>query len=104
MRYGRFLKIALGIVGLVLAGSFAAEPATAQVYYYQCPPGYAYRVGYGCYPLSYFYGPPTYVYPGFGFNFFYGLGVNRGFHGHGHPARRGVHPGARPHGAHPGRH
>jgi len=102
MRHGRLLgqlKLTLGIAGLVIAALCISEPASAQVYY-QCPPGYAYRAGYGCLPLSYFYGPPTYVYPGLGFNFFYGFGIGRGFHGHGHPVGRGVHPGGR--GGHPG--
>jgi hypothetical protein len=108
MREGRLLpklKLALGIVGLVTAASCMPEPTAAQVYnypyYYQCPPGYAYRLDYGCYPLSYFYGPPTYIYPNPGFNFFYGFGIGRGFHGHGHPVGRGVHPGGRAHGSHP---
>jgi hypothetical protein len=105
MRQGRLLltlKLALGIAGFVIVAFCMTEPATAQVYYYQCPPGYAFRVGYGCYPLSYFYGPPTYVYPGFGFNFFYGFNIGRGFRHHNHPVGRSVHPGGRAHGTHPG--
>ena len=107
MRQGRLLpklKLALGVVGLVIAASCISEPAAAQVYYYQCPPGYAYQAGYGCLPLSYFYGPPAYVYPNFSFPFFYGLSISRGFRGHGrdgHFVRRGGHPAGR--GGHSGR-
>jgi hypothetical protein len=102
MRQGRLLpklRLALGIVGLVVAASCIPEPAAAQIYYYQCPPGYAYRAGYGCLPLSYFYGPPTYVYPNYGFGFFYGPRIGRGFHPR-HPGGRGGHAPGR--GGHPG--
>jgi hypothetical protein len=98
------LKLTLGVVGLIIG----AQPALAQAYNpyynYYCPPGYALRVGYGCMPLSYFYGPPTYVYPGFGFNYFYGFNISRSFHHHtGRSVHRGTarHPS---HGAHPDRH
>jgi hypothetical protein len=97
-------KLALGVISLVIV---VAQPAFAQYYDYNyyCPPGYALRVGYGCMPLSYFYGPPTYAYPGFGFRFFYGPSFRyHSFH-HGHPLGHRVHPGSRAghpgHGAHP---
>jgi len=60
----------LAALGLAV-GVLASRPADAQVVY-QCPPGYAYDPTYGCLPLSYFYGPPAYPYPGVGFGFFYG--------------------------------
>lgn len=59
-------------VGLVIAVSAMSERASAQPYYYQCPYGYYYLAGYGCAPLSYYYGPPYYAYPNFSFGFFYG--------------------------------
>jgi hypothetical protein len=59
------------------------------------PDGYYYDPAYGCEPLSYFYGPPTYVYPDYGFGFFYGGGWGRGGHGFGHG---GGHPGGGFHG------
>jgi hypothetical protein len=49
--------IALIIVFLATSGRVIAQG------YYQCPDGYYYDPGYGCVPLSYFYGPPTYVFP-----------------------------------------
>ena len=69
------------------AGAATSRSAHAQGYPYQCPPGYYFDPNYGCVPLSYFYGPPTYVYPGFSFGFFYG---GHWDHWHGH------HPGGAP--------
>ena len=69
-----------GSIGLFMAASAISERASAQVYY-QCPYGYAYLEGYGCEPLSYFYGPPVYAYPNYGFGFFYGGGWGRGYGG-----------------------
>ncbi len=81
----------IGCVGLVIAVLVTSEHVSAQ-YYYQCPDGYYYDPVYGCEPLSYFYGPPTYVYPDIGFGFFYGGGWGRGVaHGGGHPGGGG-HP------------
>ena len=48
MRQGRLLPtrtLALAIAGLVIAASSLSVPAAAQVYYYQCPPGYGYLDG-----------------------------------------------------------
>lgn len=77
----------VAIAFAILSGAMS-EHAEAQVY--QCPPGYYYDPSYGCLPLSYFYGPPySYVYPDFGFDFFYGGGYRgRGF-GRGGVAPRG---------------
>jgi len=84
------LLVALGCA----AGGLLPRHADAQVVY-ECPPGYAYDPTYGCVPLSYFYGPPAYVYPGFGFGFFYG---GHWDHWHeGHPRGGAPHGGA-PHG------
>ena len=91
-------------IGLVIASSAISERASAQPYYYQCPPGYYYLAGYGCAPLSYYYGPPYYAYPNFSFGFFYGGRwggapyYRYGYGGHGRP---GGHPGGRS-GGHPG--
>jgi hypothetical protein len=97
----RAVRLLCGI-GLVIAVSAVSERASAQPYYYQCPPGYYYMAGYGCAPLSYYYGPPYYAYPNFSFGFFYG-----GRHWGGWPRsgyggrgfyRGGGHPrGGRPH-------
>ncbi len=78
-------------VGLVIAASAISERASAQPYYYQCPYGYYYLQGYGCAPLSYYYGPPYYAYPDFSFGFFYGGRGGRwgGWPGHGYYGGRG---------------
>jgi hypothetical protein len=96
----RAARLLFGI-GLVVGVSALAEHASAQPYYYSCPPGYYYLAGYGCAPLSYAYGPPYYSYPNFGFNFFYGgnwggygYGGGRGYYGgHGGHAYSGGHGG-----------
>ena len=80
------------LFGISLAVPVVA-PAQAQ---YVCPDGYYYDPTYGCVPNDYLTGPPYYyVYPDFGFGFFYGGGWQRGHgavpppHGvfHGGPAR-----------------
>lgn len=68
----------------------------AQAYYYQCPAGYYWDPSYGCLPLRYFYGPPTYVYPDIGFGLFYGGRWYARPHPH---ARPGAPHGGAPHGA-----
>jgi len=84
-------------ISLIIAILLISERVSAQTYY-QCPDGYYYDPVYGCEPLSYFYGPPTYVYPDNGFGFFYGGGWGRGFgYRGGHPAG-GAHFGG---GGHP---
>lgn len=91
------LYILLGI-GAGLAGFVMSAPARAQ-YGYPCPPGYYYDLNYGCVLPGYFYGPPYYAYPDYGFDFFYGGGWGQrwgGYHGGG----AGPHGGA-PHGAAP---
>lgn len=75
--------ILLLAIGLAVAVGAASQGAYGQAYY-ACPPGYYWSPGYGCLPLSYFYGPPYYVYPDFGFGFFYG-----GVWGPGRVYRRG---------------
>lgn len=89
MRQAKILPSAalfIGGIGLVIAVSVISECASAQTYY-QCPDGYYYDPVYGCEPLSYFYGPPTYVYPDTGFGFFYGGGWGHGFrYGGSHPS------------------
>jgi hypothetical protein len=97
-------RTCLFVVILALAaGGAVSRSARAQGYPY-CPPGYYFDPTYGCVPLSYFYGPPTYVYPGFSFGFFYGghWDHRRG----GHPGGAPPHGGGAPHGgaAHGGRH
>jgi len=82
----RAARLLFGI-GLVVAVSALAEHASAQPYYYSCPPGYYYLAGYGCAPLSYAYGPPYYTYPNSGFDFFYG--GNWGGYGYGYPGYYG---------------
>ena len=84
-------------IGLVVAVSAIPEHASAQPYYYYCPPGYYYLAGYGCAPLSYLYGPPYYAYPNYGFGFFYG--GNWGGYGYGY---RGYYGGRRFYGGHGG--
>src|SRR5271166_6351147 len=69
MRQGKILPTSalfIGCIGLVIALSLISERVSSQTYY-QCPDGYYYDPVYGCEPLSYFYGPPTYVYPDNGF-------------------------------------
>src|SRR3974377_1394254 len=93
MRQAKILPRAalfIGGIGLIIAVSVIFECASAPTYY-QCPDGYSYDPVYGCEPLPYFYGPPTYVYPDTGFGFFYGGGWGRGFR------YGGVHPGGRGH-------
>ncbi len=99
----RAVRLLCGI-GLVIAASAISERASAQPYYYQCPYGYYYLAGYGCAPLSYYYGPPYYAYPNFSFGFFYGGrhwgGWPRyGYGGHRYYSGRSFHPG----GGHPHR-
>ncbi len=98
-------------IGLGLAAS--STHLSAQIYY-QCPDGYYYDPNYGCLPLSYYYGPPSYILPFAGFGFFYGGNWARrgGFtHGGGHPSYphggghsprggRGGHPGGGGHHGH----
>ena len=67
----------LGSLALAAAGLAVGQRASAQ-YTYQCPAGYYYLAGYGCAPLSYYYGTPDYAYPDSGFDFFYGGGWGRG--------------------------
>lgn len=67
--------ILLGI-SVAFAGCMLSVPAHAQ-YGYQCPPAYYFYPGYGCVVPGYFYGPPYYAYPDFGFDFFYGGGWGR---------------------------
>jgi len=67
----------LGSIGLVIATSAIPQRASAQ-YAYQCPAGYYYLAGYGCAPLSYYYGDPGYASPDVGFGFFYGGGFGGG--------------------------
>jgi hypothetical protein len=74
-------------IGLVIAASTISERASAQPYYYQCPYGYYYLGGYGCAPLSYYYGPPYYAYPNFSFGFFYGGRGWGGWPHYGHGGR-----------------
>lgn len=89
-------------IGLAIAAMAISEHASAQPYYYQCPYGYYYLQGYGCAPLSYYYGPPYYAYPNFSFGFFYG-GRNwggwprYGYGGHRYYGQRGNFHRARPH-------
>ena len=101
MRQGKILPTSalfIGCIGLVIALSLISERVSSQTYY-QCPDGYYYDPVYGCEPLSYFYGPPTYVYPDNGFGFFYGGGWGRGFsHGGGHPGGGGRPGGGGGHG------
>lgn len=92
MRWPRILPKALlflATIGLAIAVDAMSESAHAQVY---CPAGYYWDPNYGCLPLSYFYGPPYYVYPDYGFGFFYGPG----FRGYGYG--RGVGRGGGAHG------
>ena len=72
--FGALVTLATGLT--VVAGAMSGR-AQAQVYY-QCPAGYYFDPSYGCLPLSYFYGPPYYPYPDFGFDFFYGPGYRGG--------------------------
>ena len=96
-RVARLLLISLPLA----AGVLSTRPADAQVGYpYNCPPGYFFDPSYGCIPLSYFYGPPTYVYPGFGFGFFYGGHWDHWHGGHAAPHGGAPHGGA-PHGGAP---
>jgi hypothetical protein len=77
----------------VVVAVLATGQRTSAQYPYQCPVGYYYLAGYGCAPLDYYYGPPDYIYPGFGF--FYGgsWGRGRGSYGGG-----GFHGGGGGHG------
>lgn len=56
---------ALAAIGLVVA---AASGCTQGQGYAECSAGYYWYSPYGCVPLGYFYGPPYYAYPDFGFN------------------------------------
>ncbi|MFI4948247.1 MAG: hypothetical protein ACHQC9_05560 [Alphaproteobacteria bacterium] len=80
----------LGSFALLVAASAISQRASAQ-YAYQCPAGYYYVAGYGCAPLSYYYGSPGYIYPDTGFGFFYGGGWGGGYRGGGWG--RGYHGG-----------
>ncbi len=73
----------LGSIGLAVVALAMGQRADAQ-YAYQCPAGYYYLAGYGCAPLSYYYGSPSYVYPDLGLGFFYGGGWGRGYGGRGY--------------------
>jgi len=81
-----FGGIALVIAAAVTTIECASAQITAQVTIV-CPDGYAYLEGYGCEPLSYFYGPPYYAYPNYGFFYggpWWGWGnAWRGYGGHG---------------------
>jgi hypothetical protein len=82
---------------IALAGVVVPAPVRGQ-YPYQCPPGYYYDPYYGCVLQGYVYAPPYYVYPDYGFTFFYGGGGWGGYYGRG----GGVAPrGGAPHGAAP---
>lgn len=61
---------ALAAIWLVVA---AASGCTQDQGYAECSAGYYWYSPYGCVPLGYFYGPPYYAYPDFGFGFFYGV-------------------------------
>jgi hypothetical protein len=110
MRLGKIL--ARAAIGIGLAVAAPSAQLSAQIY--QCPDGYYYDPNYGCLPLSYYYGPPTYILPFAGFGFFYGgnWGHRGGFAHGGHPVggghfvERGGHPGGGAHfgggGGHPG--
>lgn len=88
----------LVVIGTGIAAFILPAPARAQ-YGYQCPPGYYYDPNYGCVPSGYYYGPPYYVYPDYGFDFFYGQGWGRRWNGY-PPPRGGVSHGGgtTPHG------
>ena len=88
--------ILLGIAA-ALAGFAVAVPARAQ-YVYQCPPGYYYYPNYGCVLPGYYYAPPYYAYPDFGFDFFYGGGWGGYYRGRGIAPRGGAPHGAVSHG------
>ena len=92
----------LGGIGLAVAAFTTPGPTHAQTYV--CPNGYYYLEGYGCAPLSYYYGEPTDIFPYGGFGFFYGgrgwggRGYNYGhggggFHGGGAHGGGGFHGG-----------
>jgi hypothetical protein len=84
----------LGAIGVAVAALAGLKPGHAQ---YVCPDGYYFVEGYGCAPLPYFYGEPTFIYPYSGFGFFYGgRGWGGGHYYYGHPG--GFHGG----GAHRG--
>jgi hypothetical protein len=103
----------LGVLGLAAGTSLATSPASAQDYV--CPDGYYYIAGYGCAPLSYYYGDPNVV-PDLGFGFFYGGGWGGrggyyrgggyhgggyhggGYHGGGYHGGGGFHGGGGSHG------
>lgn len=85
--------ILIAAIGLAVGADAISESASAQPYpSYQCPVGYYWDPYYGCLPVGYYYGPPYYVYPNFGFDFFYGYGPSYGY-GHG-----GYGHGGAPHG------
>lgn len=96
-RLAKWLLIPTFGVMLAVAGATLSAPAPAQNVppppVYQCPPGYYYYPDYGCVPPGYLYGPPYYAYPDFGFEFFYGPGWGREWHGapapHGGPPSGG---------------
>lgn len=72
-------------IGLAAGGLVLCAPARAQNVYqygYTCPPGDYYYPNYGCVPPGYYYPPPYYVYPDFGFDFFYGGGWGRRWGGY----------------------
>ena len=80
--------------GLLFAADAVSGSAEAQAYV--CAPGYYFDPYYGCLPLNYFYGPPYYVYPDYGFGFFYGpVGRGRGYGGIAPHGRGGGHGGRR---------
>lgn len=86
----------LGAIALVAATLATGQRASAQ---YVCPAGYYYLAGYGCVPLDYSYGPPDYIYPDYGFGFFYGGGWGRGYRGGGgYHGGGGFHGGGGGHG------
>lgn len=88
MKWTRALLF-LSASALLFATDAVTPSADAQGYV--CPPGYYFDPYYGCLPLNYFYGPPYYVYPDFGFGFFYGP-IGRGYRYGGIGPRGGVAP------------
>ena len=103
-RASRAVRLLCGL-GLAIAASAISQGASAQPYYYQCPYGYYYVAGYGCAPLSYYYGPPYYAYPNYSFGFFYGRrwGGGGGWPGHGYYGDRGHRGNSGSRGGHPHR-
>jgi hypothetical protein len=81
MRQLRALPKALLLLGALGVACATAAPPSAQAQDYVCPDGYYYVEGYGCAPLSYYYGPD--IVPDLGFGFFYGGRWGGGYRGNG---------------------